>query len=142
MASVAYQFYQRRKAFKAIELFGGYDGVEAGQHKRDFVHVEDVARLNCWFLEHPEISGVYNVGTGTASSFHDLATEVASYFGNPDGYIKTIPFPAQLKGHYQNFTCADISKLRRVGAGIRFRGLKEGITDYLGWLVKKDSSEK
>ena len=142
MASVAYQFYQKRKASTAIELFSGYDGEEAGQHRRDFVHVEDVARVNCWFLEHPEISGVYNVGTGTASSSHDLATKIASHFGNPEGYINTIPFHAQLKGHYQSFTCADISKLRRAGAKIRFRGLEEGISDYLEWLRKTDSSEK
>ncbi|KAJ5716201.1 NAD-dependent epimerase/dehydratase [Penicillium malachiteum] len=113
MASVVYQFYQKRKALKDIELFDSYDGVEAGQHKRDFVHVEDV----------------------------DLATEVSSHFGDTDGYIKFIPFPAQLKGNYQNYTCANISKLRRAGAGISFRGLREGIDNYLEWLETNDSCD-
>ncbi|KAJ5793950.1 NAD-dependent epimerase/dehydratase [Penicillium paradoxum] len=132
--SAVYQFYEKRKAFKAIELFGEYAGVEAGKQMRDFVHVQDVARLNCWFLDHPEISGIYNVGTGAASSFLDVATEVASHFGNPEGYIKFVPFPAELKGRYQSYTCADISKLRRAGSGLRFRDIHEGIRDYLEWL--------
>ncbi|KAJ5286403.1 hypothetical protein N7524_001709 [Penicillium chrysogenum] len=132
--STVYQFYEKRKSFKAIELFAEYAGAEAGQQKRDFVHVQDVARLNCWFLDHPEISGIYNVGTGVASSFHEVATEVASHFGNTDGYIKFIPFPAELKGKYQSYTCADISKLRRAGSVLRFRGIKEGIKDYMEWL--------
>lgn len=139
--STIYEFYEKRKAFKAIELFGEYAGVEAGQQMRDFVHVEDVARLNCWFLDHPEVSGIYNVGTGVASSFLDVATEVVSHFGNPDGYIKFIPFPPQLKGHYQSHSCADISKLRCAGSGLRFRGIKEGIKDYLEWLEEREGVE-
>ncbi|KAJ5481537.1 NAD-dependent epimerase/dehydratase [Penicillium sp. IBT 31633x] len=117
--STIYEFYEKRKAFKAIELFGEYAGVEAGQQMRDFVHVEDVARLNCWFLDHPEVSGIYNVGTGVASSFLEVATEV-------------------MKGHYQSYSCADISKLRRAGSGLRFRGIKEGIKDYLEWLEEHE----
>ena len=132
--SMVYQFYKKRKSFKAIELFGEYAGVEAGQQRRDFVHVHDVARLNCWFLDHPEISGIYNVGTGVASSFHDVATEVASHFGNLQGYIKFVPFPTELKGKHQSYACANISKLRRAGSMLRFRGIKEGIKDYMEWL--------
>ncbi|KAJ5950284.1 uncharacterized protein N7479_008697 [Penicillium vulpinum] len=137
--SIVYQFYEKRKAFKAIELFGEYAGVEAGQQKRDFVYVQDVARLNCWFLDHPEINGIYNVGTGVASSFHEVATAVASHFGNTEGYIKFIPFPAELKGRYQSYTCADIAKLRRAGSVLRFRTIKEGIKDYMEWLEKNES---
>jgi ADP-L-glycero-D-manno-heptose 6-epimerase len=140
--STVYQFYQKRKAFKAIELFGEYAGVEAGQQKRDFVHVEDVARLNCWFLDHPEIKGIYNVGTGIASSFHDVAIIIAEHFGKPEGYIKHTPFPAHLRGRYQNYTCADISKLRRSGSALRFRGIQEGIKDYLEWLDKNDQPDQ
>ncbi|KAJ5154975.1 NAD-dependent epimerase/dehydratase [Penicillium coprophilum] len=140
--STVYQFYEKRKSYKAIELFGEYAGVEAGQQKRDFVHVEDVARLNCWFLDHPEVSGIYNVGTGIASSFHDVAMEVAKHFGNPEGYIKFVPFPAELKGRYQSFTCADISKLRRAGSVLRFRSIKEGIKDYMEWLENNEGLDR
>ncbi|KAJ5135220.1 uncharacterized protein N7515_004498 [Penicillium bovifimosum] len=136
--STVYQFYQSLKAFKAIELFGEIAGVAAGQQKRDFVHVEDVARLNCWFLEHPEIQGIYNVGTGVASSFHDVATIVAKHFGKSEGHIKNIPLPVHLRIRYQSYTCADISKLRRSGSVLRFRGIKEGIEDYLNWLDEND----
>ncbi|OQE38596.1 hypothetical protein PENCOP_c008G04125 [Penicillium coprophilum] len=141
-AQEALNFYEKRRSFKAIELFGEYAGVEAGQQKRDFVHVEEVARLNCWFLDHPEVSGIYNVGTGVASSFHDVAMEVAKHFGNPEGYIKFVPFPAKLKGRYQSFTCADISKLRRAGSVLRFRSIKEGVKDYMEWLENNEGLDR
>jgi ADP-L-glycero-D-manno-heptose 6-epimerase len=141
-ASLAYQFYNVRKEFKVIQLFGDYDGVKAGEQKRDFVHVQDVARLNCWFLEHPEITGIFNVGTGVATTFHDLATLVAKHFGEPEAYIKTVDFPAELKGQYQSYTCADTSKLRRAGSTLRFRGIQEGIKDYIDWLEEHDPSAK
>ncbi|KAJ5519678.1 NAD-dependent epimerase/dehydratase [Penicillium fimorum] len=140
--NTVYQFYEKRKSFKAIELFGEYAGVEEGQQKRYIVHVEDVARLNCWFLDHPEISGIYNVGTGVASSFHDVSMEVAKNFGSPKGYIKFIPFPPELKGRYQSFTCADISKLRRAGFVLRFRSIKEGIKDYMEWLENNEGLDR
>lgn len=137
-ASNAYQFYQTRKAFKVIQLFGDYDGYKGGQQKRDFVHVEDVARLNCWFLDHPEITGIFNVGTGVATTFHDLATQIARHFGEPEAYIKTVDFPVDLKGQYQSYTCADTSKLRRAGSTLRFRSVEQGVKDYLQWLEQRE----
>jgi len=142
MASAAYQFYQVRKKFKVIQLFGDYDGVKGGEQKRDFVHVQDVARLNCWFLDHPEISGIFNVGTGVATTFYDIATQVAKHFGEPEAYIKTVDFPAELKGQYKSYTCANTSKLRRAGSTLRFRGIKEGIKEYMEWLEEHDLSAK
>ncbi|KAJ5330011.1 hypothetical protein N7452_010401 [Penicillium brevicompactum] len=139
-ASVPFQFYQKRKEFKVIKLLGDNDGYKGGQQKRDFVHVEDVARLNCWFLDHPEISGIYNVGTGVATSFHDLATLVARYFGKPEGYIGSEEFPAHLKGRFQNETCANTAKLRRAGSTLRFRTIEEGIREYMEWLDSREVS--
>jgi ADP-L-glycero-D-manno-heptose 6-epimerase len=118
----------------AIELLGGYAGYEAGQQKRDYVHVEDVARLNCWFYDHPEVEGIYNVGTGKTRSFHEVATQVISHFGSPEGYIRHVPFPQQLKPIYQSYTCADITSLRRKGARLVFRDTEKGIPEFLEWL--------
>jgi ADP-L-glycero-D-manno-heptose 6-epimerase len=138
MASLPHQFYQDRKEFKAIQLLGDYDGVKGGEQKLDFVHVEDVARLNCWFLDHPEITGIFNVGTGVATTFNELAIYVAKHFGSPEGFIKIVDFPAELKGHYQSFTRADTSKLRRAGSTLRFRSVNEGIKEYMEWLEQHD----
>ncbi|KAJ5861742.1 NAD-dependent epimerase/dehydratase [Penicillium soppii] len=124
--------------FKAIQLLGDYDGVKGGEQKLDFVHVEDVARLNCWFLDHPEITGIFNVGTGVATTFNELAIYVAKHFGSPEGFIKIVDFPAELKGHYQSFTRADTSKLRRAGSTLRFRSVNEGIKEYMEWLEQHD----
>ncbi|KAJ5749236.1 uncharacterized protein N7511_010932 [Penicillium nucicola] len=133
-ASVINQFYTKRMEFKAVELFGEYAGYEAGQQKRDFVHVEDVARLNCWFYDHPEAEGIFNVGTGKARSFQEVAMQVVSHFGSPEGYIRVIQFPHYLKGKYQNTTCADISSLRRKNARLVFRDIEKGVPDYMDWL--------
>ncbi|OQD89807.1 hypothetical protein PENANT_c002G01799 [Penicillium antarcticum] len=133
-ASVVNQFYNKRMEFKAVELFGEYAGYEAGQQKRDFVHVEDVARLNCWFYDHPEAEGIYNVGTGKARSFKEVATQVVGHFGSPEGYIRNVQFPHHLKGSYQNTTCADISSLRCKNARMVFRDIEKGIPEYMEWL--------
>ncbi|KAJ6170727.1 hypothetical protein N7485_008073 [Penicillium canescens] len=133
-ASVVNQFYSKRTEFKAVELFGEYAGCEAGQQKRDFVYVEDVARLNCWFYDHPEVDGIFNVGTGKARSFQEVATQVVRHFGSPEGYIRNIQFPQHLKGKYQSYTCADLSSLRRKGARLAFRDIEEGIPEYMEWL--------
>lgn len=141
-ASIPYQFYQTRKAFKVIKLLGDYDGYKGGQQKRDFVHVEDVARLNCWLLDHPEISGIYNVGTGVATTFHDLATLVARHFGQPEAYIGSEEFPTHLKGRFQSQTCANTAKLRRAGSTLRFRSIEEGVREYMDWLDNRGVSRK
>jgi ADP-L-glycero-D-manno-heptose 6-epimerase len=141
-ASLAYQFYNIRKEYRVIKLFGDYDGVKGGEQKHDFVHVQDVARLNCWFLDHPEITGIFNVGTGVATTTHDLATLVAKHFGEPEAYIKMDDFPAELKGQYQSYTCANTAKLRRAGSSLRFRTVKEGVKEYMQWLEESDIPTK
>ncbi|MFZ9035490.1 MAG: ADP-glyceromanno-heptose 6-epimerase [Francisellaceae bacterium] len=132
MASVAYHHYQQYKTSNKVKLFDGYDGYGPGEQRRDFIYVEDVAAVNMWFFDHPTISGIFNCGTGNAEPFNNIANAVIDYFG--DGRIEYIPFPEHLKGHYQSFTEADLTKLRAVGCDVVFRDVKTGVKDYFNWL--------
>lgn len=139
MASVMFQFQQQVQRGENIELFGEYDGWAAGMQSRDFVHVDDVVSVNLWFWEHPELSGIFNVGTGRTVTFLDVATLVADYYGRR-GLIYFKQFPEGLKGHYQSYTCANISKLRQVGYDHQFKTVAEGVREYLTWLSRKNNS--
>jgi ADP-L-glycero-D-manno-heptose 6-epimerase len=132
MASVAFQLYNQHKLHGEIKLFEGSDGYGPGEQRRDFVYVEDVAAVNMWFLEHPEKSGIFNVGTGQSQTFNEVAQALLAYFGR--GQLVYIPFPAHLRGCYQSFTQADISALRGAGYNGKFRPVQEGIPAYMKWL--------
>lgn len=132
MASVAYHFTQQLKATNQINLFGEQAGYAAGEQMRDFIYVKDVVDVVLWMLDHPEVSGIYNVGTGRARSFNALAEALIKVHGG--GQVNYIPFPDQLKGCYQSYTCADISKLREQGYDASFTELESGILAYYDWL--------
>jgi ADP-L-glycero-D-manno-heptose 6-epimerase len=133
MASVIYHFNQQLITQGKVKLFKGYEGYEDGEQRRDFIHVDDVTRVNIWFLENPSVSGIFNVGTGLSRSFNDVAHEVINYHGS--GSIEYIEFPDHLKGHYQSFTQADISELIECGYSLPFISLEEGVRRYLGQMV-------
>jgi ADP-L-glycero-D-manno-heptose 6-epimerase len=132
MASVAWHFYKQLQETGRLRLFEGSDGYGPGEQRRDFIHVDDVVAGNLWFLDHPEVSGVYNLGTGKAQSFNDVAHAVLRWYGQ--GQIDYIPFPDPLKGRYQSFTEADMSALRACGFAHRFLPVEEGVPRYLDWL--------
>lgn len=132
MASVAFHLRNQIKAGENPKLFGAYDGYEAGGQSRDFIYVEDLVNTKLWFMDNPQFSGIYNLGTGKAEPFRTIAETVINFYQR--GEIEYIAFPDHLKGAYQSFTEADISLLRSVGYQGSFRGLKEGVTDYLNWL--------
>lgn len=151
MASVAYHFFSQYRASGSVRLFEGSGGYGDGEQRRDFVSIEDVVRVNMHFLEHPEASGIYNVGTGAAQSFNDVAVatvnacraaEGKSPLTLPDmqaqGVIRYIPFPDDLKGKYQSYTQADISALRGVGYTVPFLTVEEGVARYCQHLLQKD----
>jgi len=110
-------------------LFKGSDGYDDGEQRRDFIYVEDVIKVNIWFFENREISGLFNVGTGRSQTFNDVAKSVIDW--NKKGKIEYIPFPENLKGAYQSFTEADIKKLRDVGYQEEFLTVQEGVKRYL-----------
>ncbi|WP_028771984.1 ADP-glyceromanno-heptose 6-epimerase [Shewanella waksmanii] len=135
MASVAFHFNNQIKANDICRLFEGVDGFEHGQQLRDFVYVEDVVKVNIWLWQNPEVSGIYNCGTGQAQSFNDVANAVIGYHGK--GKIEYIPFPDKLKGAYQSYTQADLTQLRQAGYRAEFKSVEQAVPEYLAWLAEQ-----
>ena len=147
MASVAFHnFNQFREAGK-VKLFGEYGGYGAGGQTRDFISVDDVVAVNLWFLQNPGKSGIFNLGTGRAQPFNDVAVAVvnASRAAKDEaalplaelvklGLIEYIPFPDALVGKYQCYTQADMTRLRAVGCDHRFADVATGVARYVEWL--------
>jgi ADP-L-glycero-D-manno-heptose 6-epimerase len=132
MASVAFHFNTQVKETGICKLFAGNDGYEDGGQRRDFVSVVDVAKINLWFLDHPEKSGIFNLGTGKSQAFNDVANAVFTH--HEKGKIEYIPFPDHLKGVYQSFTEADISALRDAGYQAPLSSVEEGVEVYMKYL--------
>lgn len=149
MASVAFhQFHQFQKSGK-VQLFGEYGGYAPGQQSRDFVFVEDVVAVNLWFLQHPDCRGVFNVGTGRAQPFNDVALAAVNAcrasHEKPaltltqqleEGSIEYIAFPDALVGKYQCHTQADLSALRAAGCTHQFCDVATGVRRYVEWLYE------
>jgi ADP-L-glycero-D-manno-heptose 6-epimerase len=145
MASVAFHAYQQLLTAGKVKLFVGSDGYGDGEQRRDFVHVDDVVDVNLWFLEHRDVSGVYNCGTGRAQSFNQLAAAVINAVQGTQwsvrelvakGLIEYIPFPPQLVGKYQSFTQADLTRLRTAGYIAEFMSVEQGASAYVKELQK------
>ncbi|MBB5190062.1 ADP-L-glycero-D-manno-heptose 6-epimerase [Silvimonas terrae] len=150
MASVAFHHYNQYRQNGKVKLFGEYGGYPAGGHTRDFVSVEDVVKVNLWFLDNAEVCGVYNVGTGRAQPFNDVATTVINTFRQQEGksvltleqilaegLLEYTEFPDALKGKYQSFTEADLTLLREAGYEEPFMTVEEGVQRYVETLLKR-----
>ena len=134
MASVAYHLHNQLKNNDSIKLFKGSDGYSDGEQRRDFIYIDDIVKVNLWFKENNKISGIFNLGTGKSRAFNDVAQAVINWHNK--GKIEYIDFPEKLKGSYQSFTKADISKLRKVGYKEDFIDVTEGVNLYLDTLDK------
>ena len=132
MASVAFHLQRQVAEHGEARLFEGSGGYAAGEQRRDFVYVGDVASVNLWLLQHPDVSGIFNVGTGASASFNDVARAIIA--GMNKGAIRYIPFPPELAASYQSFTQADISALRAAGYTAPFEDVRAGIASYLDAL--------
>ena len=143
MASVAFHHFGQIRDSGRVRLFGAYGGYGPGEQARDFVFVDDVVAVNLWFLAHPEVSGIFNVGSGRAQPFNDVATAVVNATragrGEPPlslaetvdaGLIEYIDFPPALVGKYQCFTEADLARLRGVGCDHAFADVATGVARY------------
>lgn len=132
MASVAFHLNNQIKDSDELRLFEGCDGYGNGEQRRDFVYVGDVVDINLWFLDNPQVSGIYNCGTGRSQTFNDVANAVIRY--HQRGHIKYIPFPEHLKGCYQSFTEANLDNLRSTGCQHQFKSVEQGVQLYMEWL--------
>lgn len=132
MASVAFHLNNQMKEGQNPKLFEGCDGFGNGGQLRDFVYVEDVCKVNLWFWKKGGQSGIYNCGTGRAEPFLSVAEAVVKHHGR--GQVEFIPFPDHLKGRYQSYTQADLTKLRAAGCDVQFRSVAEGVAEYMAWL--------
>jgi len=148
MASVAFHLFNQYRAEGRVKLFEGSGGYSAGEQRRDFIAVDDVVAVNLHFLEHPEAAGIFNVGTGRAQTFNDVAVATinalrASEGGTAlelgqmlsQGLIEYVPFPPGLKDKYQSYTQADLAQLRAGGYRAPLLTVEEGVGRYVAWLL-------
>lgn len=128
MASVAFHLNNQVNAGQNPKLFEGSETFQ-----RDFIYVGDVAAVNLWFWRN-NVSGIFNCGTGQAESFKAVADAVIAYHHDKDLSVEHIEFPESLKGRYQAFTQADLTKLRKAGYTAPFKTVAEGVALYMQWL--------
>jgi ADP-L-glycero-D-manno-heptose 6-epimerase len=149
MASVAFHHFNQYLEHGKVKLFEGCDGYGNGEQSRDFVFVEDVVKVNLFFFDHPEKSGIFNLGSGRAQPFNDVAISTVNACraleGKPalslaemvsQGIVEYIDFPEALKGKYQSFTQADIGKLRLAGYRNDFATVEQGVARYVQHLAR------
>lgn len=153
MASVAFHHFNQFMSDGCVRLFGEYDGYAAGEQVRDFIYVEDVVKVNLHFMASPQISGIFNCGTGRAQPFNDIAHTVINSVRESrgeqalsseeqikQGLLQYIAFPDDLKGRYQSFTQANTDKLRVEGHyGQSFKTVQEGVAEYVQYLLNNKS---
>jgi ADP-L-glycero-D-manno-heptose 6-epimerase len=149
MASVAYHHFSQFRDAGKVKLFEGSHDYGNGAQERDFVFVDDVVRVNLFFLDHPDKSGLFNLGTGRAQSFNDVACATINACRKLEGdaplsleeilvlgLLEYIPFPESLKGKYQAYTQADLTRLRAAGYQAPFLDVEEGVSRYVTWLAE------
>ena len=147
MASVAFHHVNQFREHGKVKLFGEYGGYGPGQQSRDFVFVDDVVAVNLWFLEHPQCSGIFNLGSGRAQPFNDVALATVNaaraHAGKAalplaalvaQGMVEYVGFPEALVGKYQSFTQADLGALRAAGCDHVFADVATGVRTYVDWL--------
>ena len=150
MASVAFHFFNQYQADGKVRLFEGCNGYSNGEQRRDFVSIEDVVKVNLYFLDHPDRSGIFNLGAGASQAFNDVAVAAVNACREAQGegtaltltqlqelgLIEYIDFPEALKGKYQSFTQADIGALRSAGYDQAFLTVEQGVARYINYLLQ------
>ena len=138
MRSVVAKSYDRVVRDGKIALFKSYrDSYADGEQKRDFIYTKDALDVVMFFMGHPEVNGIFNLGTGEARSWNDLARAFFTAVGKPL-VIEYIDMPESLRSRYQYFTQADMTRLRKAGYHKPFTSLEDAVRDYVAYL--KDNS--
>lgn len=139
MASVVYKAYKKIKKEKIAELFKSNDPkYKDGDQKRDFLYVKDCVNIIFWFLKNTDKNGIYNLGSGQARTWNDLISASFKALGLETN-IKYISMPEELKKKYQNYTQANIGKLKKVGCNTKFMSLEKSIEDYIKNYLEKEN---
>lgn len=140
MRSVAIRAYSQAKHNGIIKLFKSYRRDYAdGEQRRDFIYVKDAVKVTLFFLERPEVNGLFNVGTGEANTFNRLASGVFSALKIPTR-VEYVDMPSGLNKRYQYYTCAKLEKLRSAGYQDNFYNLEEAVQDYILNYLEKESA--
>lgn len=138
MSSVVFKAFNQIKEKGYVRLFKSHrPDFKDGEQLRDFIYVQDVLEVIMFFLNHPEINGLYNVGTGKARTFKDLVSATFNAM-NLEPKIEYFDMPPELRDRYQYFTEAKMDKLRKAGFSQDFHSLEEGIKDYVQNYLMKD----
>jgi ADP-L-glycero-D-manno-heptose 6-epimerase len=150
MASVAFHQFNQFNAEGKVKLFGEYGGYPQGGQMRDFVFIDDVVAVNLWFFDHPTQSGIFNLGSGRAQPFNDVASSVVNAMRRlrgesalplediaQQGLVEYVPFPDALRGKYQCYTQADLTALRATGCDHQFADVQTGVSRYVDWLASR-----
>jgi len=131
MMSLVAKRFDDAKAGKTVRLFKSHrSGIADGEQKRDFIYVEDAVAVVRWLLATPQVSGIFNVGTGKARSFRDLIAALFAALNRPPA-IEYIDMPAEIRGSYQYFTQAETGNLRRAGYNTPFTPLEDAVRRYV-----------
>ena len=140
MASVVYHAFNQFKKDGEVRLFKSKNPeYKDGMQLRDFIYVKDAVRCIFHLLESTNKSGLYNIGTGQAQSFKDLANALLINLKEPESLIKYVDMPKDLENKYQYYTEADIKQLRNSGYDLKFNNLFEGVSDYVqNYLLQPD----
>jgi ADP-L-glycero-D-manno-heptose 6-epimerase len=138
MASVVYHAFGQARREGVVKLFKSYRaGIPDGAQRRDFVYVKDCVQVMVWLLDHPEVRGLYNLGTGAARTFRALADATVAAMGRP-APIEYVEMPESLRPRYQYHTQAAMERLRKAGYDAPFTPLEEGVTDYVAGYLNTD----
>ncbi len=139
MRSMAHKGFEQIMSTGKIRLFKSYKKEYSdGGQKRDFIYVKDAVDTMTWFYQNPKWKGIYNLGTGYAQSWNELASAIFKACGKPKN-IEYVEMPDSIKNQYQYFTQSDLTKLTKTGCPVSFKNLDEGVMDYVqNYLLKKD----
>ncbi len=139
MMSVACKMFDTVARGDTVRLFRSYrDDIADGEQRRDFVYVKDCTRTILELYRRPQVSGIFNIGSGRAQSFIDIVRALELALNRPVD-VEFIEMPEALRGRYQYFTQADMAKLKATGIGTAFRDLGAGVMDYVtGHLARDD----
>ncbi len=151
MASVAFHFLNQYLADGYVRLFEGSGGYDAGEQLRDFVYVDDAVKVNLFCLDHGEVAGIFNVGTGRAQTFNEVAAATINAARRDRGdaeysldelrvkeEIQYVAFPEGLRNKYQSYTQANLSRLLQAGYGAAMSSVNEGVSRYVPWLLGRE----